>query len=250
MYFEDIFNNYIKRETEIDDTYMIRQPHLNFKMRAILIEWLSKVVSTKKGLPHEVIGMSVILIDRFLERKVVLRQKLQLLGIMALRLAIKYETRDDDLEVDECIYFSDNAYVKKECLEMEMTILKVLNFNLSSVHSYHFLMILLEYSDASSEELKKFASNVLLLLLPKTMLLKYLPSQVASAVIYVSRKELMLAPYWTKKLRTFTNYGVKVLQPCIDRIGKENLDFNAIKSKVTKVTKQEEKSSPSSVFGC
>lgn len=242
MYLEDIFNNYIKRETEIDDTYMIRQPHLNFKMRSILIEWLSEVAATKKRLPHEVIGMSVMLIDQFLEKKVVLRPKLQLVGIMALRLAIKYETRDEDLEVDECIYFSDNAYLKDECIEMEMTILKVLNFNLSSVHSYTFLMILLEYNDASLEE-KKFASDVLLLLLPKTMLLKYLPSQVASAVMYVSRRELMMAPYWTKKLRFLTNYGVKVLRPCIDKIGKENLDFNAIK---TKVTKQEQRS-PSSV---
>jgi hypothetical protein len=137
------------------------------------------------------------------------------------------------LKIKECISFCDNAYAKEECLEMEMAILKVLNYDLSSVHSYTFLTILLEYNgDGASEILKKFASNVIIILLPKKMLLKYLPSEVASAVIYVSRKELMLAPYWTKKLRTLTSYSLNVLRPCIDRIGKENLDFNAIKTEV------------------
>lgn len=232
MYIEDIFNNYLKRrDIGIDDTYMSRQPHLNYKMRTILIQWLSDV----KRLPHEVIFMSVMLIDKFLEKKVVLRQKLQLLGIMALRLAIKYESRNNDLVIDECIHLCDNAYTREECREMEMVILNVLNYNLvSSVHSYTFLTILLEYDDdASSEILKDFASNVLLLLLPKRMLLKYLPSKVASAVIYVSRKKLMLEPFWTKKLITLTNYSVKHLRLCIDRIGKENLDYNAIKKKTS-----------------
>ena len=65
---------------------------------------------------------------------------------------------------------------------MEMDMLNVLNYNLTTVHCHTFINILLEYDDDSSSTiLKDFASNILLL----RMILKFLSSQVASAIIYI-----------------------------------------------------------------
>jgi hypothetical protein len=243
-YIQDIFNNFIKNDIAIDYNYMDRQPHLNFKMRTILIQWLLNI-KTIPGL--DVFGLAVIIIDKFLERNVISRQNLQLLGIMALRLAIKFHSRNYKLLIDECILLCDYAYAKNQCIQMEMDILNVLNYNLTTVHCHTFLNILLEYDDDSSSTiLKDFASNILLLLLPKRMILKFLSSQVASAIIYISRKELLLTPYWTENLKSLTNYDVKTLRPCIDRIEKEKLDYNKIITET--ITKQHEKCySPSSV---
>ena len=55
--------------------YMGRQPDINEKMRAILIDWLVEVHLKFKLVP-ETLYLTVNLIDRYLERVSVMREKL------------------------------------------------------------------------------------------------------------------------------------------------------------------------------
>ena len=71
-------------------TYMTQQTDINQKMRAILIDWLVEVHLKFKLYP-ETLYLTINLIDRFLEKKLVLRSKLQLVGVTAMLLASKYE---------------------------------------------------------------------------------------------------------------------------------------------------------------
>ena len=106
-------------------------------MRAILIDWLVDV-HLKFKLVNETLFLTVNLIDRYLERAQVSRQKLQLVGITALFTACKYEEiYPPDLR--DFVYVTDKAYTKKQILNMEGGILKELNFNITFSSSYLFL---------------------------------------------------------------------------------------------------------------
>lgn len=70
------------RARRYDPAYMAKQPHINARMRAILVDWLVEVHYKFKCCP-ETLYLTVNLIDRFLDRKQVPRPKLQLVGVTA-----------------------------------------------------------------------------------------------------------------------------------------------------------------------
>jgi cyclin B len=69
---------------------MEAQPDVNEKMRDILIDWLVEVHLKYKLVP-ETLYLTVSLIDKYLEKVVVNREKLQLVGVTAMLIASKYE---------------------------------------------------------------------------------------------------------------------------------------------------------------
>jgi len=74
-------------------------------------------VHDKFDLMHETLFLTVNLIDRFLEKQSVVRKKLQLVGLVAMLLACKYEEVSVPV-VGDLILISDRAYTRKEVLEM------------------------------------------------------------------------------------------------------------------------------------
>lgn len=74
-------------------------------------------VHDKFDLLHETLFLTVNLIDRFLEKHSVVRKKLQLVGLVAMLLACKYEEVSVPV-VGDLILISDKAYTRKEVLEM------------------------------------------------------------------------------------------------------------------------------------
>ena len=81
--------------------------------------WISKSnkVHHKFDLQHETLFLTVNLIDRFLAKQNVVRKKLQLVGLVAMLLACKYEEVSVPV-VDDLIFISDKAYSRNEILEM------------------------------------------------------------------------------------------------------------------------------------
>ncbi|KAM2714342.1 hypothetical protein EV2_044102 [Malus domestica] len=78
------------KSSSVFPSYMAYQPDINKKMRAILIDWLIKV-HYKFQLTDETQFIAVNDINMFLERRMVIRKKLQLVGVTAMLLARKYE---------------------------------------------------------------------------------------------------------------------------------------------------------------
>ena len=74
-------------------------------------------VHDKFDLLHETLFLTVNLIDRFLAKQTVARKKLQLVGLVAMLLACKYEEVSVPV-VGDLILISDKAYTRKEVLEM------------------------------------------------------------------------------------------------------------------------------------
>jgi hypothetical protein len=86
-------------------------------MRAILIDWLIEVHLKFKLLP-ETLFLTINLIDRYLEKQVIPRTKLQLVGVTSMLISSKYEEIYAP-EVRDFVYITDKAYSKEEILAME-----------------------------------------------------------------------------------------------------------------------------------
>ena len=108
--------------------YMEKQQDVNEKMRSILIDWLIEVHLKFKLVP-ESLFVTINLIDRYLEKEQINRQKLQLVGVTAMLIACKYEEIYPPI-VKDFVYITDNAYTKEDILQMESKILQTLDFNI------------------------------------------------------------------------------------------------------------------------
>lgn len=76
-------------------------------------------VHYKFELMDETLFLMANLIDRFLERQMVVRKKLQLVGVTALLLACKYEEVSVPF-VEDLVLISGSAYTRAEILTMVM----------------------------------------------------------------------------------------------------------------------------------
>jgi len=227
---EELYSAYMNRECAIDKD-MLHQSKFNYRMRHILIEWLYDVCKYSfKDDILTVLPSAIWIIDKYMEKKSIERSRLQLLGIVSLRLAIKYELREL-LTVDFITYVCDNAYKDaEEILEMEFDILKTLDYNISFINSNMILITLLE-CDKADEMTINFASQLLLKLLPYKELVGYKPSTVACAILFLTKEQLGIHPIWTYELRTLTKQRPRKLRFCLQDI-QGLVDYQAIKVKL------------------
>jgi hypothetical protein len=160
--------------------YMHRQPNLSPTMRAILIDWLVEV-HMKFRLVPEVLYLSVNIIDRYLQKVEVQRSKLQLVGVTALLIASKYEEIYPP-EVRDCVYITNRAYTRQEVIDMEVSILKVINFKLSGPTAYPFLQRFL-FITRATPTMAFAAAYYLERVLQEHDILKFRPSLVAASAV-------------------------------------------------------------------
>jgi len=77
-------------------------------MRAILIDWLTDV-HLKFKLKPETLFLTVNIIDRYLERVTITRDKLQLVGVSSMFISTKYEEIYSP-ELSDFAFVTDHAY--------------------------------------------------------------------------------------------------------------------------------------------
>jgi hypothetical protein len=113
-YVSDMYEHFRSKElsTSVRPTFMENQPHINERMRSILVDWLVEVHLKFKLVP-ETLYLTVNLIDRYLERKEVSRPRLQLVGVTSLLIASKYEEIYPP-ELRDLVYICDRAYTRHE----------------------------------------------------------------------------------------------------------------------------------------
>jgi cyclin B len=160
---------------------MIRQADINEDMRAILVDWLVQV-HREFCLVPETLYLCTNTIDRYWSIADISITKLQLVGIASLFLASKYE---EIYYPDVKNYVSYRACSHQEFLEMEMTILQVLNWRMSIPTAYHFLDRFLSLTKAlpmTRQAVTYYLEQTLL----EHDLLKYCPSMVCASVIILA----------------------------------------------------------------
>lgn len=191
--------------------YLKTHHDITERMRSILVDWLVGV-HLKFTLNPETLFLSLNLLDRYLERSVIDRNQLQLVGVTSMLIASKYE----DIyapEVKDFEYITDRAYSKIEILEMERMILKTLEFNVTTPSALRFLE---RYTGLAGFEERAVNMAKYLIELPLTeyKMLKYSPSLVAASSVYLTNKLLNHDPSWPQILIQNSPWKTSDLKPC------------------------------------
>ncbi|CAE6442481.1 hypothetical protein ACGC1H_007544 [Rhizoctonia solani] len=211
-YVNEIFD-YMKElelQTMPSSIYMNAQPHLEWHLRGILMDWLIQVHERFRLLP-ETLFVAANLVDRFLSVRVVSLAKLQLVGITGLFVAAKYEeimvpTLQDFLRV------ADSDYSGQEILDAEKYLLRTLGWNISYPNPMGFLRRAnkAEDYDADTRTLAKFLIEISVV---EERLLKYTPSMLAAAGLWLARL-ILDKPEWNANLEHYSGYAESKLVHC------------------------------------
>ncbi|GAB2267111.1 G2/mitotic-specific cyclin S13-7 [Dionaea muscipula] len=201
----------MENESQVHD-YMVSQPDINEKMRAILVDWLIEV-HNKFDLMPETLYLTVNLVDRFLAVKMVPRREMQLLGISAMLIACKYEEIWAP-EVDDFVCISDRVYTDEQILRMEKIILHHLEWELTVPTCYVFLVRFIKASIPDNEMEKNLVYFLAELSLMQCATIIYCPSMIAASAVLVARHTLSRSPLWTEMLELHTGYSESQLMDC------------------------------------
>ena len=181
----------------------------NAKMRAVVVDWLVEV-QLQFTLMNESLYAAISFMDRYMavEGKRVSRQKLQLVGAASLFLASKIEEIMPPMAAD-FVYITDGAYTEKQFKQMEIDILRVLNFDLFEPLSLHFLRRFSKAGDVDMLQhgLAKYIIEVSLL---EYTLVPVARSKIAAAALYLSvyllKPEAEEGELWNPTLVFYSGY--------------------------------------------
>lgn len=172
--------------------YMDAQEGLHWEQRGILVDWLIEVHQKFHLLP-ETLYLAINIIDRFLSVKVVMIDRLQLVGITAMFIAAKYEEVFSP-HLGHFKYLADDTFTEEEILRAERFMLQTLDYNLSYPNPMNFLRRISKATDYD-QDTRTVAKYLMEISLVDYRLMEYLPSHVAAAAMYLSRMILKRGPW-------------------------------------------------------
>ncbi|PVI08516.1 G2/mitotic-specific cyclin CYB1 [Periconia macrospinosa] len=213
-YVVEIFE-YLKQlelSTMANPNYMDDQNELEWKMRGILVDWLLEVHTRFRLLP-ETLFLAVNIIDRFLSTKIVQLDRLQLVGVTAMFIASKYEEVLSP-HVQNFIHVADDGFTEDEILSAERFVLTALNYDLSYPNPMNFLRRISKADnyDIQTRTLGKYLLEIGCL---DHRFIRYPPSQVAAAAMYLARMVLERGP-WDATLAHYAGYSEEEIQPVLE----------------------------------
>ena len=220
-YVTDIYRHLRAKERRyaLDAGYMRKtQSDLNPGMRGILLDWLADV-GLKFKLLNDTTHMTVMLIDRYLAtRSNVCRKQLQLVGVACMLVASKYEEIYAP-EVRDFEYICDGAFARQEILDMEITVLNTLGFDICHPTPIHFLRRFSKAarSDSECHTLAKYLTELSAIHYES---LRFPPSLLAAAAVFLARtmhaqpdEDQLFS--WDSTMTHYTGYSRTDIQPVV-----------------------------------
>ncbi|KAK7349165.1 hypothetical protein VNO77_06312 [Canavalia gladiata] len=221
LYAADIYDNLRVAE-------LARRPYPNFmetvqqditqSMRGILVDWLVEVSEEYRLVP-DTLYLTIYLMDWFLSKNYIERQRLQLLGITCMLIASKYEEINAPRIEDFC-FITDNTYTKVEVLKMESQVLKSSEYQLFAPTTQAFLRRFLRAAQAShkdpSLELEYLANYLAELTLMDYGFLNFLPSIIAASAVFLAKWTLDQSKHpWNPTLQHYACYKASDLKATV-----------------------------------
>jgi len=216
-YMPELYSGLKSRESKckIWPKYMEQQTDINARMRAILVDWLVEV-HMKYRLRTVTLFLAVNIIDRYLQANDTKRKRLQLVGIVSLIIASKFE-EINALELKEVPYVSDNAYTLEEAFAMEAKILACLGFNLCVPSAAHFLDLYQRANRCDTNHC--FVVQYLMeLTLCEVSMVGKMPSRIAAAASLLSNRLLERAECWPAAMASYTGYSEDMLEDVVQEM--------------------------------
>jgi len=234
-YASDIHRHLDFRENKLlpRSDYMNAQPEINVKMRAILVDWLVEV-HMKYKLKKETLFLAINIVDRYLSISIVARRHLQLLGVVAMLIAAKFEEIYPP-ETPQLVYITDNACTKEDILSMEIHVLTAIGFNLCCPTAAHYHERYLR-ANRCGEVHGHLVQYLLELALLDYRMIRYPPSHLVAAAVLLSNKIERRHPSWPPDMARHTGLSdfqvidcARELGSLFETAGSENL--HAVKRK-------------------
>ena len=188
-YLDEIYINLLldekKFENKINPEYFSFQKSINYKMRSILVDWIIEIHFYFKFL-KKTLFQTVYIIDAYLSKKNIDKKFLQLLGVASLLISCK-ENEIIYPSLNKLIQLTDNAFTISELKNMEIKIMKTLNFDVLSPTAEEFFEINAEFFNFSDEHMCVGEYFLKCSLIGYNML-KYNQSTIAIACGYIIMK--------------------------------------------------------------
>ncbi|XP_048360610.1 G2/mitotic-specific cyclin-B1 [Sphaerodactylus townsendi] len=222
-YVKDIYSylKVLEEQQSVRPNYLSGQ-EITGSMRAILIDWLVQV-QIKFKLLQETMYMTVAIIDRFLQNNKVTKKMLQLVGVTAMFIASKYEEMYPP-EIGDFAFVTDHSYTNHQIRQMEMKILRSLDFNLGRPLPLHFLRRASKIGEADVQQ-HTLSKYLMELSLVDYEMIHFPPSQIAAAAYCLSTK-LLEEGEWTPTLQHYMCYTENDLLPVMRYMAKNVMLVN------------------------
>eukprot|EP01013_Petalomonas_cantuscygni_P012386 TRINITY_DN2619_c0_g2_i1.p1 TRINITY_DN2619_c0_g2~~TRINITY_DN2619_c0_g2_i1.p1 ORF type:complete len:462 (-),score=81.95 TRINITY_DN2619_c0_g2_i1:208-1593(-) len=164
---------------------------LTAEMRGILVNWLEEV-SIEFSLQTQTLFLAVAFLEKYLARRRVPRQQLQLLGVTCMFVAAKYEETHPPT-VDMFADITAHTYSAGEIIRLELRVLQVLRYDVVAVTAVDFLDAYTRGlgSEMQDPRVLPFAYFLLEISLLSYDLCRMRPSMVAAAALL-----LAVIVYW------------------------------------------------------
>jgi len=217
------------------------KPEINGKMRAILIDWLIQV-HQRFSLLQETLYLTIAILDRYLQSRFsdVKRKKLQLVGVTCMWVASKYEEMYAP-EINDFVYITDSAYTSLEIRQMELDVLRALDFNLGKPLPLHFLRRNSKAAGVDAVQ-HNFAKFFMEMTLQEYSFAHITPSQLAAAALCLSCRIVnednvekigigkVEKLKWEEKMVHYSGYSETELEPLMSSIA-----FFVVKSETNRL---------------
>ena len=188
-YLDEIYINLLldekKFENKINPEYFSFQKSINYKMRSILVDWIIEIHFYFKFL-KKTLFQTVYIIDAYLSKKNIDKKFLQLLGVASLLISCK-ENEIIYPSLNKLIQLTDNAFTISELKNMEIKIMKTLNFDILFPTAEEIFEINAEFFNFSDEHMCVGEYFLKCSLIGYNML-KYNQSTIAIACGYIIMK--------------------------------------------------------------
>jgi len=191
--------------------YMEHQRDINANMRAILVDWLVEVHMKYKFRP-ETLFLTVNIIDRYLSVRSAPRNQLQLLGVVSMLIASKYEEIDPP-RVNEFAHITDHTYSKREIINMECQVLAALEFQVTVPTPRDFLDRLQRINGCDAVH-RSFVGYALELALLDVRLVRHPPSVLVSAALLMSNEFFGRRQAWPDVMQHVSRCSEASLRSC------------------------------------
>ncbi|KAI0391620.1 cyclin-like protein [Xylariaceae sp. FL0594] len=202
----------LEGNSALNPNYMNHQDEISWRSRGILVDWLIEV-HTRFHLLPETLFLAINTIDRFLSKKVVQLDRLQLVGITAMFLASKYEEVLSP-HVVNFKHVADDGFSEEEILSAERYILGALNYDLSYPNPMNFLRRISKADnyDIQTRTIGKYLMEISLL---DHRFMAYRPSHVAAAAMYLAR-HIFRRGEWDATLAHYSGYTEEEIEPVFE----------------------------------
>lgn len=186
-YMKAIMAHYRKIEAKRhpNPNYLARQTDITPRVRETIVDWLNEL-AMKFRLNRETYFLTIHIMDRFLEKRLVKREKMQLIGITAMLIACKYEEMWVP-QIKDLVAQCDRSLgiTKEAVIALETIMLQQLKFNLTVPSPLRFAERFLALAEATPQQ-RYLALFFIEMTYMDTKFLRYLPSKLGAGAVYLA----------------------------------------------------------------